>query len=629
MHIYRDLSPYVCTFEHCQNADQQYDSLHDWIEHEVASHSNADERTTYIRAYNDTLSKAPAKATGRICPFCCIGSASPTHIAWHLRRVASFALPRLAESESRDESDSRNSAAADFDSDDTYSDGSIELLEEDTPLRRYSSKTSQDSEEERYREDYSSSSEGSNQPDLHKHRDMANEQSKKTSGSPDSNQAVHGASQTSGRSHRANSGLSSPRSNSPQPSIIQRRFSNSDAEEDNMTLKLNGLSIGFTSEAVEGESIGIGPGGGVRLNITSGKRPRPNSREPRVSRENSPFSRDNEQVIGHDMPEGSDIQLGMGRLQKEIDPAREQFERGRKEFVEDRPDSRISWGNREEAELDEEKIAAGLHKLQHFERKDQSEEEQRNAEERYQRKKLADKRAAAEEEEKRAGHNPREERLEDTTRKHDEESQRAKFMREEKWKELARIQEEEEEREKLIQEIRDEDMRKAREAEEKRRKEMAMRAAAVEEWKQEQERMKQRMTEEAMRKATEFRVRLRSIGYTEEEIDAIINKETEERTREEKKQAKHTQETLDEAMQKAWEIGKKEQTATEAASAENGQTSPERNTLGLPHGGDSIQNVWWCCCQCNSLANPKLAEKQCPICAHHHCSACKSELVPP
>ena len=37
-HIFRDLRPYVCTFEDCQNPDKQYITRHDWIYHETQMH---------------------------------------------------------------------------------------------------------------------------------------------------------------------------------------------------------------------------------------------------------------------------------------------------------------------------------------------------------------------------------------------------------------------------------------------------------------------------------------------------------------------------------------------------------------------------------------------------------------
>ncbi|KAJ5977108.1 hypothetical protein N7501_000450 [Penicillium viridicatum] len=86
------------------------------------------------------------------------------------------------------------------------------------------------------------------------------------------------------------------------------------------------------------------------------------------------------------------------------------------------------------------------------------------------------------------------------------------------------------------QQVLDEDKGKARETEE-RWKELALKDVAVEQWKieHEQEQIKQRQAEEATRKAREFRDHLRDIGYSEGEIDSIINQAKEEKKKEEKK----------------------------------------------------------------------------------------------
>ncbi|KAJ9484871.1 hypothetical protein VN97_g8496 [Penicillium thymicola] len=312
-----------------------------------------------------------------------------------------------------------------------------------------------------------------------------------------------------------------------------------------------------------------------------------------VSRDTSPFQRDHELAMGQHLLERNDIRQDMGqhllerndirqdmgqhllerndlrqdmdlwkhqqeieRLQRELQKSHGRSDKEREKIiVNPQPNPHDARLLKEELEYEEE-IAERLRKLQRLEHKQHSAEEERKAEERYQLKRLAaEKRAAAEEEEVR--HKLQEERLKDIARMQDEKGQREKLVREEKWKELARMKEEEEEREKLVreekwkelarqkeeeeeheklvQQIRDEDMRKAREAEEKRKKELAMKAAAVEEWKLEQERIKQRQAEEAIRKAKEFRDHLRNIGYSEEEIDGIINKKKEDKKKEDKK----------------------------------------------------------------------------------------------
>ncbi|CAI7646445.1 unnamed protein product [Penicillium crustosum] len=93
-------------------------------------------------------------------------------------------------------------------------------------------------------------------------------------------------------------------------------------------------------------------------------------------------------------------------------------------------------------------------------------------------------------------------------------------------------EEEEEGHEQLIQEIRDQDMQRKREAE-KDMKEDTLKDAAAEEWKLEQERIKK------METARELHEGLRSLGYTDEEIDQIIHKKEKKEQKKEQKEEKN------------------------------------------------------------------------------------------
>ncbi|KAL4986564.1 hypothetical protein BDW68DRAFT_178686 [Aspergillus falconensis] len=73
-HILRDLRPYICTFENCKDADQQYDTFTDWVSHESSSHG--------------------VQATAlRTCPICAQAGSTTHHVANHLRHIACFAFP--------------------------------------------------------------------------------------------------------------------------------------------------------------------------------------------------------------------------------------------------------------------------------------------------------------------------------------------------------------------------------------------------------------------------------------------------------------------------------------------------------------------------------------------------------
>ncbi|KAL2835346.1 hypothetical protein BJY01DRAFT_252766 [Aspergillus pseudoustus] len=75
-HLIKDLRPYICTFAGCREPDQQYDTRPDWISHEYSKHG-----------YQPQDSRA--------CPFCLKNAVNAEHIANHMRRIASFALPSL------------------------------------------------------------------------------------------------------------------------------------------------------------------------------------------------------------------------------------------------------------------------------------------------------------------------------------------------------------------------------------------------------------------------------------------------------------------------------------------------------------------------------------------------------
>ncbi|RDW78921.1 uncharacterized protein DSM5745_05773 [Aspergillus mulundensis] len=79
-HIMRDLRPYVCTFRHCKDPDQQYDTFTEWVTHESSSHG--------VRV-----------ADLRTCLICAQQNQTTHHVASHLRRIACFAFPRWADAD--------------------------------------------------------------------------------------------------------------------------------------------------------------------------------------------------------------------------------------------------------------------------------------------------------------------------------------------------------------------------------------------------------------------------------------------------------------------------------------------------------------------------------------------------
>ncbi len=122
-HLLRDLRPYVCTYENCVDPDRPYDTRKDWHVHESSSHrrlwrclEHSELTFQHLTAYEKHLReehkgeeelqsfqllKAGESTSGlpdRPCPFCQVefatAAALQDHIAFHLERVALFALPR-------------------------------------------------------------------------------------------------------------------------------------------------------------------------------------------------------------------------------------------------------------------------------------------------------------------------------------------------------------------------------------------------------------------------------------------------------------------------------------------------------------------------------------------------------
>jgi len=129
-HVFRDLRPYVCTFEDCQNAGKLYVSRHDWIYHELQIHrreyvckechkiySNRKEMSTHLREhYGESISPAQLGVVLDLCDrqvdvsdnekdSCLVCaeelslSALQGHLAAHMEDIALFVLPNTSEEE--------------------------------------------------------------------------------------------------------------------------------------------------------------------------------------------------------------------------------------------------------------------------------------------------------------------------------------------------------------------------------------------------------------------------------------------------------------------------------------------------------------------------------------------------
>lgn len=122
-HLLRDLRPYICTYEHCADAKNLYDTRNEWAAHENSVHrrtwrcpEHAEITFQNRAAYEDHLKiqhpqeaklqsfqimragESTTSLPDRPCPFCQTefpsSSTLQDHIAFHLERIARFALPR-------------------------------------------------------------------------------------------------------------------------------------------------------------------------------------------------------------------------------------------------------------------------------------------------------------------------------------------------------------------------------------------------------------------------------------------------------------------------------------------------------------------------------------------------------
>ncbi|KAB8349465.1 hypothetical protein FH972_023492 [Carpinus fangiana] len=121
-HLFRDLRPYVCTYEDCRESTQLYDNRSDWVKHEDWAHrriwrcedhdsdfKSEDECTSHLKSHHgihpnskikslaDSLITAVSSAD-RHCPFCLaplsqVRGTPEQHVSRHLERIASFTVP--------------------------------------------------------------------------------------------------------------------------------------------------------------------------------------------------------------------------------------------------------------------------------------------------------------------------------------------------------------------------------------------------------------------------------------------------------------------------------------------------------------------------------------------------------
>ena len=140
----RDLRPYVCIFERCPEANQQYDSYKEWVGHEikclgrlsdVSEPNPSTESSSFVeealipklgaaKQSSEELTQRPGPTPASVdmpftpstidqCPICLQPQATFNHVGLHLQRIAIFALPRSTGLEEDEETRSANGASVD------------------------------------------------------------------------------------------------------------------------------------------------------------------------------------------------------------------------------------------------------------------------------------------------------------------------------------------------------------------------------------------------------------------------------------------------------------------------------------------------------------------------------------
>jgi hypothetical protein len=130
-HLLQDLQPYVCTYSECDSSEQLFRSRREWAEHEAShrkawrcpEHSAAVYKTSsgledhFRREHADSFPESQLSAIVKVgetttvdirpkCPICSAVAETEglgdfhNHIANHLERIATFALPTSTEDES-------------------------------------------------------------------------------------------------------------------------------------------------------------------------------------------------------------------------------------------------------------------------------------------------------------------------------------------------------------------------------------------------------------------------------------------------------------------------------------------------------------------------------------------------
>ena len=101
----------MCTYEDCKEADRQYDTIKDWVNHEISYHRQPQHQIHHSSKASSDL-PSPAQESKQslsdnanalslidvwrdVCPICAKVEPSLGHVALHLQKFAIFALPNI------------------------------------------------------------------------------------------------------------------------------------------------------------------------------------------------------------------------------------------------------------------------------------------------------------------------------------------------------------------------------------------------------------------------------------------------------------------------------------------------------------------------------------------------------
>ncbi|KAF8536959.1 hypothetical protein BDD12DRAFT_746554, partial [Trichophaea hybrida] len=107
-HVFRDLRPFICTFENCQRSEYLFASRHEWFEHERAVHRREQHGNQFTPAQLPLLVERGERPieSDQPCPLC-LEAYPPrrlqSHLGQHMQQIALFVLPGAAEDDEDDE----------------------------------------------------------------------------------------------------------------------------------------------------------------------------------------------------------------------------------------------------------------------------------------------------------------------------------------------------------------------------------------------------------------------------------------------------------------------------------------------------------------------------------------------